>query len=178
MSRFKGLLGAVLREKREEFKQRLDKQLSKKKYEKYGARREIAQACGVHEMTLQSWKEGRSFPEDEHIAALATFFGLSVEEFLGAELANYYRMAQEYKQQDALLKKQKELAKLWGHAMEYPQLKSVRRTWTEKNHDNWEAQVEELEQECKAAGIFDETGEIKPEFLADYTKGKRSAHRL
>lgn len=82
------------------------------------------------------------------------------------------------KPQKITKKKQRELAELWGHAMEYPTIKRVRRSWTEKNQENWEAQTEELETECKEAGIFDDAGNIKDEFLAAYNKGKRGAHRL
>lgn len=73
-------------------------------------------------------------------------------------------------------KKQRELANLWGHALEWRSIKYSQ--WTDKQEAAFEAQFEELEKECKDAGIFTEGGEIIEGLQAAYRKGKRSAHRL
>ena len=75
-------------------------------------------------------------------------------------------------------KKLKELAELLGHAYEFPNTKAFQKRWTERRQENWDAQTEALIKECEEAGLFDEAGEIKEEFMPAYRKGIRYAHKL
>lgn len=92
MAEYTGILGEVVKEKREQFAARLNHWLDNdEEYQKRKGGKLLAQALGVHEMTLQSWKKARAFPHDEKIEALAKYFDVTVQEFLGTELAKYYK---------------------------------------------------------------------------------------
>lgn len=100
MARYTGILGRVVDEKREQFKERLYIALKVKYQDAYdidnpeklpfGGFADISRACGVTQMNVRLWVEGRIFPTDEHIAKLAIFFEMSEKKFLGTELAKYY----------------------------------------------------------------------------------------
>jgi transcriptional regulator with XRE-family HTH domain len=92
MAEYKGILHEVVLEKREQFAARFKHWLnSSEKYQERGTRTKIAAFCGANINTVHAWEKKRAFPNNEHIRCLAKFFDKSVKEFLGDELAKYYK---------------------------------------------------------------------------------------
>lgn len=95
MTNFEGILGRIIKEKKDLFTNQFHAALMAK-YETvdplpHGVVTAMAKACGVKPMTIYLWRKGETFPNDRHVEKIAEFLGISVKKLLGSELFRYYR---------------------------------------------------------------------------------------